>query len=329
MARQLRIEFPGAFYHVYSRGNQKQVVFLEDADRYFFSKCLGDAYERFDCVVHAVCLMNNHYHLFIETRRGNLSRIMQFINTTYTVYFNLKHARCGHLFQGRYKAILVEADAYARELSRYIHLNPVRAGIVNSPELSMWSNYREYIGLARPPFWMDTAMVLASFGGLTPESRLSYAEFVVSAIGQELPNPIHSAAASGILGSEDFVNQIKEEFLGDEIDRPDRDRPQLRRLKDKPDLRTIRDVTESFLCAKSRFAKTAAIFISHKYADHKLKTIGEFYQMSVSGISDSCRRMSREISQNETIARVIERIKQRLFLEEEGVKPTFFRNCKK
>lgn len=313
MARQLRIEFTGAFYHVYSRGNQKQLVFLEDADRYFFLKCLGDAHERFDCVIHAVCLMKNHYHLLIETRRGNLSRIMQFINTTYTVYFNLKHERCGHLFQGRYKAILVEAETYAHVLARYIHLNPVRAGIVKTPELSTWSNYREYVGLACPPIWMDTAMVLASFGGLTAKSRLNYAEFVASAIGRALPNPIQAADASGILGNEDFVNRIKNEYIGDEIRLPDRDRPQLRRLKDKPDLGTIQQVTLNHLSPKSRFAKSAAIYITHKNSDHKLKAIGDFYQVSVSAVSEACRRIRAVIPRNRAIEQAIEEIEQRLF----------------
>lgn len=313
MARQLRIEFPGAFYHVYSRGNQKQLVFFDDADRYFFRKCLGDAHERFDCIIHAVCLMKNHYHLFIETRRGNLSRIMQFINTTYTVYINLKHGKCGHLFQGRYKAILVDAETYARELARYIHLNPVRAGIVERPELSTWSNYREYIGFARPPAWMDTAIVLASFGGLTPTSRLKYAEYVVSAIGQDLSNPMKAADASGILGSDIFINRIKNEFIGGEIHLQDRDRPQLRRLKDKPDLATIQQATLNHLSPKSRFAKSAAIYITHKNTDLKLKAIGDFYQVSISAVSEACRRIRAEISRNKAIEQAIEEIEQRLF----------------
>lgn len=313
MARQLRIEFPGAFYHVYSRGNQKQPIFLGDADRFFFRKCLGDAHERFDCSIHAVCLMMNHYHLFIETHRGNLSRAMQFINTTYTTYFNLKHERCGHLFQGRYKAILVEAEAYARELARYIHLNPVRAGIVDHPESSTLSNYREYIGLAKPPAWMETAMVLATFGGLTPASRARYAEFVLSAIGDESVSSLPESDPLGILGSPEYIDRIKREIMMSSFARPDRDLPQLRNLKKEPDLGRILEVTEGFLGPGSRFTKAAAIFISHKNTGHSLAKIGAFYRMSVSGIVNAYRRIRKETGANEILAQAIKDIEQRLF----------------
>ena len=126
MPRQLRIEYPGAFYHVYSRGNQKQPIFFSDDDRYYYLNILRQAHERLGCISHLYCLMDSHYHLTLETPDANLSQIMHFINSAYSVYLNKKHERCGHLFQGRFKAILVQADAYARTLATYIHGNPVR-----------------------------------------------------------------------------------------------------------------------------------------------------------------------------------------------------------
>jgi len=132
MARQLRIEFPGAFYHVTARGNERKAVFKSIKDREKFYSYLESASNRYGAVIHAYCLMDNHCHILIETPLGNLSKIMQHINSAYTTYFNIKRERSGHLFQGRYKSILVEVDEYAKELSRYIHLNPVRAKMVDS-----------------------------------------------------------------------------------------------------------------------------------------------------------------------------------------------------
>ena len=126
MARSLRIEYPGAYYHITSRGNERKAIFKNKGDRKSFLLYLKSAYLRYGAIVHVFCLMNNHYHLLLETPKGNLSQIMQHINGAYTTYFNVNHKRAGHLFQGRYKAILVDSDAYAGELSRYMHLNPVR-----------------------------------------------------------------------------------------------------------------------------------------------------------------------------------------------------------
>lgn len=132
MARPLRITYPSAFYHITSRGNERKNIFRSNRDREKFLEYLETATERYNAVIHVFCLMDNHYHILIETPICNLSQIMRHINGAYTTYFNVKRARSGHLFQGRYRAILVEKDAYAKELSRYIHLNPVRAKIVET-----------------------------------------------------------------------------------------------------------------------------------------------------------------------------------------------------
>ena len=138
MARPLRITYPGAFYHVTSRGNERKNVFKSKRDRVKFLEYLDSATKRYDAVIHAFCLMDNHYHLLLETPSGNLPQIMRHTNGAYTTYFNVKRERSGHLFQGRYKAILVDMDEYAKELSRYIHLNPVRAKMVKTPEEYEW-----------------------------------------------------------------------------------------------------------------------------------------------------------------------------------------------
>jgi putative transposase len=182
MARPLRIEYPGAFYHVTSRGNERKDIFKSNTDREMFLSYLASAQEKYEAVVHAYCLMSNHYHLMIETPLGNLSQIMKYINSAYTNFFNIKRKRTGHLLQGRYKAILVEADAYAAELSRYIHLNPVRAGMVRSPEEYRWSSYGYYTeGCA--PSWLKTEFILAYFDTDTTQSRKDG-----KAVGSDLHN---------------------------------------------------------------------------------------------------------------------------------------------
>jgi len=154
MTRPLRIEYPGAFYHITSRGNERKDIFKSLRDMEKFLSYLESATKRYGAVIHAYCLMDTHYHLFIETPLGNLSKIIHHINGAYTNYYNKKRERTGHLFQGRYKAILVEADEYAKELSRYIHLNPVRAGMVDNPEEYIWSSYRYYISNEKTPEWL-------------------------------------------------------------------------------------------------------------------------------------------------------------------------------
>ena len=164
MARPLRITYPGAFYHITSRGNEQKAVFKSKKDREKFLEYLESASERYNAVIHVYCLMDNHYHLLLETPSGNLPQIMRHINGAYTTYFNIKRGRAGHLFQGRYKAILVEKDVYAKELSGYIHLNPVKAGMVELPEEYEWSSYLTYIGKQKKPEWFHTDFLHGYFG---------------------------------------------------------------------------------------------------------------------------------------------------------------------
>ena len=207
MARPLRIEYPGAFYHVTSRGNEQKDVFKSQKDREKFLSYLESATERYGAVIHAYCMLSNHYHILLETPAGNLSQIMRHINGAYTIYFNIKRKRAGHLFQGRFKAILVEADEYATELSRYIHLNPVRAGIVARPEEYQWSSYRKYIGQGKTPEWLKTDFILDYFGN-SDVAEKKYQAFVEDLLGNEYESPLQGTVGSSILGSAGFVEEI-------------------------------------------------------------------------------------------------------------------------
>ena len=190
----------GALYHVTSRGNAREAIFLDDADRWRFLDTLGEVIERHRWVCHAYCLMTNHYHLLVETPEANLSRGMRHLNGCYTQRFNRRHGRVGHVLQGRYAAILIEREGHCLEVSRYVVLNPVRAGLVEAAERYRWSSLQATLGLAQAPAWLTTATILAAFG-----SRARYLEFVRE--GAAIRSPWASLRGP-LLGSEAFVERL-------------------------------------------------------------------------------------------------------------------------
>jgi REP element-mobilizing transposase RayT len=194
MARPLRIQYPDAFYHVTARGNERKDIYKTATDRQKFLVYLESASQRYLAVIHAYCLMSNHYHLLLQTPLGNLSKIMQHINSSYTTYFNVKRKRSGHLLQGRYRAIVIDADSYACELSRYIHLNPVRAGMVDTPESYQWSSYHGYVNSRLRAPWLTTKFVLGYFSGTDQEA--AYRDFVHAMLGKEFSSPLDATIGS-------------------------------------------------------------------------------------------------------------------------------------
>jgi putative transposase len=186
MARPLRIEFSGAIYQVTSRGNAREDIYLDDTDRAMFLGVLAEVISRFDWRCHVYCLMGNHYHWLIETPEPNLSKGMRQLNGVYTQRFNRRHGRVGHVFQGRYKAILVERDSYLKELARYGVLNPVRAKRVQHPGDWPWSSYAMTAGKAVSPVWLSTEWLLGQFGPQRERAQNAYVHFVEE--GQGLPS---------------------------------------------------------------------------------------------------------------------------------------------
>ena len=185
MSRPIRIEFEGALYHVTSRGDRREAIYEDDGDRRQFLETLGQVAVDFNWVCHAYCLMDNHYHLVIETPDGNLSKGMRQLNGVFTQYSNRRHRRSGHLFQGRFKAILVDRDGYLLELARYVVLNPVRAGMVRAPRQWPWSSYRAMIGEQDSPPWLATDALLAAFGKRRSNAVRRYVKFVAQGVGAE------------------------------------------------------------------------------------------------------------------------------------------------
>lgn len=207
MARPLRIEFAGALYHVTARGNAQADVFADDADRQQYLNLLYHTVDRHDWYCHAYCLMGNHYHLLIETSSPTLAKGMKFLNGTYTQYFNRQHGRVGHVFQGRYKAILVQKESYLLELARYIALNPVRAQMVRGAKDWPWSSYRATAGHEEAPACLTTDWVLAGFAKTKAVAQQRYREFVQQGRGQ--PSPWQQLKNQIYLGDDEFVEEMQ------------------------------------------------------------------------------------------------------------------------
>jgi len=315
----LRIEYAGAFYHVYSRGNQKQPIFFSDEDRYYFLKILRDANERLGGIVHLYCLMGNHYHLLLETTEANLSQLMHFVNSSYSIYLNTKYGRCGHLFQGRFKAILVQADTYAKTLAFYIHGNPVRKGIVDRPEQYAWSSCKEYYGMRKTPSWLILSVIMSSFGDSPEDLRFEHERYLRVADDLILAKDLKKASRLGILGDDDFIGKIRRTYLKGRIENPDEEICELRRLRVLPDLARIKAEVDGELGAQNKLAKKCAIFLAHKHANYRLREIGDFFGISPTAVSTSFRKTAKEIASNETLRRVVETVRSRL--SEDGRNP--------
>lgn len=308
MGRSLRIEYPGAHYHVTSRGNERKDVFKSQKDREQFLEYLESAVNRYEAVIHAYCLMNNHFHILLETPSGNLSKIMQHINGAYTNYFNMKRKRSGHLFQGRYKAIVIEADEYAQQLSRYIHLNPVRANIVGKPEEYRWSSYLDYVGERKRPEWLETSTILDYFG--KGEDRFTkYRGFVEELLDSEYDSPLRGVVASTILGSESFVCELTERHIDGKQD--DRELPAARKLMSKPSLQAITEAVKD-ISNSSRVTKNASIYLCHKYSGAGLKEIGEKFGTKESAVSQASRRFAEVLERDKDLLKQIEKVRMNL-----------------
>ncbi|MFZ6642196.1 REP-associated tyrosine transposase [Undibacterium sp. TC4M20W] len=215
MARPLRLEFAGALYHVTSRGDRREDIYLDDEDRQEWFTVLAEVCDRFNWVVHAYCEMSNHYHLLVETVDGNLSRGMRQLNGLFTQRFNRKHKQVGHLFQGRYKAILVQKEAHLLELARYVVLNPVRAGMVDLPEDWPWSSYDYCMHDKHAPEWLDTDWLLGQFGSSRKRARVAYAKFVLEGVG--LPSPLLATRHQLLLGDDEFVEKYQHQLRPEDL----------------------------------------------------------------------------------------------------------------
>lgn len=227
MARPLRIEFAGGFYHVTSRGNQRSAIFLEDNDRFEWISILSDVADRFRWQVYAYCQMGNHYHLLVRTPEANLSRCMRHLNGVYTQRFNRHHHRCGHLLQGRYHAVIVDDQSYLLEVIRYVLLNPVRAGLVHGACEWKWSSFRSTVGESTPPPWLAVAQVMRQFSADPARATRAFRRFVDA--GLSTPSPWADLRQEIYLGDEAFVERSQARLQ--EHQRQDSEIPRPQRIK--------------------------------------------------------------------------------------------------
>jgi len=251
--------------------------------------------------------MDNHYHLLLQTPSGNLSRIMHHINASYTGYFNRTHRRAGHLFQGRYKGILVEPDSYAMELSRYIHLNPVRSEIVKKSEEYRWSSCQYYLDASRKPQWLDTDIILSYFGNVKSQRIQQYRVFIQEAVVKKCESPLKEIVGSVLLGGEQFICEIKEKYLKEaEVSR---DIPSIRSLKRMRSMVVIVKLIEKESEVKdTKLIRKIIIYICHRFCGIYLKEIGKYFGVSESAVSYASSRFEREIERDASLRRIIEDI---------------------
>ncbi|MFH1404880.1 MAG: transposase [Patescibacteria group bacterium] len=266
MARPIRIEYPGALYHVVSRGNAYKNIYKDDKDRQKFLNWIEDAVEMHNLICHAYCLMGNHYHLLIETPDANLSKAMRDINGNYTQWFNAKHKTVGHLFQGRYKSYLIEKEIYLLEVSRYIVLNPIRAGLVNHPEQWRWSSYKSTAGYTKTFDWLHTDWVLGYFGKGKTVAQKYYRRFVKD--GTNADDPHINTKNGFLLGSPQFVHWIWEEHTKgfEKL----KEHPREQRIVGRPSLGELFEgvQTKKERAAIIKFARYRCGYLSSEIARH-------------------------------------------------------------
>ena len=283
MSRPLRIELAGGLYHVTSRGDGREAIYFGDGDRVAWLEVLGQVCERFNWRVHAWCQMTNHYHVVVETPEANLSQGMRQLNGVYTQHVNRTYRRVGHVFQGRYKAILVERDSYLLELARYVVLNPVRAGMVKGPRQWRWSSYRAMVGAAEVPPWLVTDWILGQFGSARARAVQKYVDFVREGVG--LPSIWQHLEGQIYLGSEAFVKRMQKLSADSAAEVRIAEVPRAQRRPKGPALETF--VTRH----RERNAAMAAAFATGGYS---LAQIAEHFGVHYSTVSRAVRAAEQE-----------------------------------
>ena len=345
MARPLRVYWPDGWYHVTSRGNGQQKIYSRDRDRHHFLDLLAGMHESYGVLIHAYVLMTNHYHLQVQTPEVNLSEAMQWLNVSYSTWYNRKYARSGHLFEGRFKAISVEENSWALSLSAYIHLNPVRtirmgldkqavkrkrAGADSStdPELVKrrleklrryrWSSYPAYVGLSKCPGWLCTEEVLGRVGRMSKVRRCTaYRRYVEDQIREGVEeSPWEELKAGVLLGSEEFVERMQSYLHGEE-----REQPELGRLRLHPSFDRVVEVVEEVKGEKweafrDRYGdcgRDVVLYLARKHGRLKLRELGEAVGgLDYGSVSVALRRFRFRLEKDRAAARLLKKAKAEL-----------------
>ncbi len=314
MARPLRISFENAFYHIISRGNRKEKIFYSERDKYVFCDKMNETFEKYSFVCYAYCLMDNHYHLFIQTPFANISEGMHYLNASYANWFRVKYKLTGSVFQGRYKSILVDADSYALSLSAYIHLNPLRAGITEDIYQYKFSSFLSYAGVRKSKIKaLDVNFILDKFDYDMDRASKKYVDYVLKG-----DFSIISDTTGDILGDESFVNKIRK--LSDKG--TNREIPAAKRLNKISYeividcIKKVLGINENKIFEKKRgnLYRKIAIYLIKRYTEMRLSEIGDMFGMDYAAVSQMCFRFEKEMDRDErvkeTVDRVIEKIRE-------------------
>jgi putative transposase len=320
MARQLRIQYPGAYYHLTGRGNERQDIYKDRADYDIFLEKLSDSLEVYNVSLLAYVCMTNHYHLLVMTPEGNLSNFMRHFNIAYTSSFNRRHNRSGHLYQGRYKSYLVDADNYLKEVSRYLHLNPVRTKAyagqkppsrINILNSFVYSSLAGYTNIRKRKDFVHYQTVLDYFGGDTKNGRAAYRQFVLRGLTKGEASPLDIGKGSGIVGSVRFVDRIKEEYLSG-LDRPSqREQPQLKELRQsyRPDklidtFCSLLEYDRDDICRKGKnsIERSMLMELLYRFSHIKQAEIGRYLgNIDYSAVSISRKRLRLKMEKDPSL----------------------------
>ena len=319
MSRPLRIQFPYAWYHVMNRGRRGESVFLDKLDYAMFVELLKEVVDMYKMRVAAYCLIPNHYHLLIQTPGGDLARCMRHLNGIYTQRFNRAHHCDGQLFRGRYKSILVDADSYLLELVRYIHRNPLEAGLVRDLSKYVWSSHKGYLSNAKKWNWLHKSFILSLFAKDRKEGINTYRKFVVMETPEEINRIFSQSKFPSMLGSESFINRVKEGFFHkkrhDEIRESRRLAPEAEKIKKA--ICNAYGIEESSLLSSRRGVlnepRNVAIFLLRRLRGEKLEEIGRQFGISkYSSVSSVIEKMKRDISADRRLRMRVKNIEKTL-----------------
>ena len=304
MARPLRIEYPGAYYHLINRGLERRDTFRHLKDYEYFLGLLERIKEKYGIVVHAFCLMPNHYHLFIQTPQGNLSKAMRQLDGNHTQKFNKRYKRVGPLFQGRYKAVLIDADSYSLQLVKYIHLNPVKAKLVQKPEEYQFSSYASYTGKSKIPVYLNIKWLLSQYANSKNKAIKEFKKHTFEFDGEEW-EPEREVFKSLILGSSNFIKEIQENYL------------QGKKSKEIPKLKAVQitlspDIIESKVSSlgyENSLKTKLIVYALKKYSPLTLKEIGEkMGNLHYSAISQIYIRLIAKSNKDKILKQAINKI---------------------
>ncbi len=333
MARPLRIQFENAYYHVTCRGNSGQEIFSNDADRSAFLDLLERSSDIYQTEIMTYVLMSNHFHLLVKTPLGNLQEFMRHFNISYTSYYNWRHNREGHLYQGRYKSFLVDADQYLQEVSRYIHLNPVRvrlgSGMTSGEKEKYlrnyrWSSYGSYLLRSGRRGFLRVEEVLAYLGGDTIAGRRRYETFVREGLTRKLPNPLERGTGHGIIGESGFIEKIRRQYVRSGM--ASREVPAVKRIlaQVEPE-RIIRGVCEAFKVKRDGLlrkgykgiARGVLMDMLYRHGGMNQREIGELIGVDYSAVSVMRKRLSTLQKSDRNLSVRIENLKKRIELSQE------------